>query len=70
MAIVKLALSGLAGVEQTHVALGSATVVYDAQQQSASGLVAAVNAKTPFRATLRDDRVLPPSGASPKSETQ
>ena len=61
MAIVKLALSGLAGVQQSHVELGSAEVIYDAQETSAARLVSAVNDKTPFHAHLRSDAPVAPT---------
>lgn len=56
MGIVKLALSGLAGMEASRVRLGSALAVYDPQRLTPEQIAEAVNRKTPFQARVTGDR--------------
>ncbi len=52
MAIVKLALSGLDGVESSQVKIGSARVTYDPARITPRQIVAGINDKTSFKARL------------------
>lgn len=61
MSIVKLALSGLAGIETSRVDLGGALVVYDPQQLTPEQMARAINAKTPFEARVVTDRAYDPA---------
>ena len=53
--MVKLALSGLDGVETTKVWIGGAMVLYDPEILTADQLVNTVNKKTQFEASLKTD---------------
>lgn len=63
MGIVKLALAGPAGIQDTEVELGRAVVVYDPAQISAEDVVTVVNDETQFTATLEADG---PAAAPPR----
>lgn len=56
MAIVKLALSGLEGIDHSEVRIGSASVVYDPERLQAQALADRVNAKSEFVASVQSDK--------------
>jgi hypothetical protein len=61
VAIVKLALSGLDGVEFSRVKLGSARVVYYSEELTAQKIVDTITKETQFPASLSSDGDYDPS---------
>ena len=61
MAMVKLALSGLDGVEFSRVRIGSASVVYYPEDLTAQKIVDIIKNETQFPASLSSDGDYDPS---------
>lgn len=59
--MVKLALAGLDGIESSKVTIGGASVVYYPEDLKASDIVAEINGKTYFTASLASDGDYDPS---------
>ena len=66
--MVKLALSGLDGVEFSKVKLGSASVVYYPEDLTAQNIVDTISKETEFPASLSSDGDYDPSKDKMKEE--
>ena len=66
MAFVKLALSGLDGIESSRVNMSGAKVTYDPKRISPREIVKAINDKTYFKAALIDGDAPPPLAGKEK----
>ncbi len=68
MAMVKLALSGLEGIEDSKVKLGRAWVVYDPEEVEPEKIVATITDGAGFPASLETDKPYDPAAEEAKEK--
>jgi len=66
--MVKLALSGLEGIEESKVKLGRAWVVYDPEALKAEKIADTITEESGFQATLSTDKPYDPEAEEPKEK--